>query len=301
MATSTSAPAPVKSQPAIDQAAAGESPLWVRRLVKIAAYTFLILFALIEFLPFVWALSTSLKTPAETNVGFPPKWIPANPTLENYTEIFKIVPFGTWYLNSIVTSVITTLLCLFFSSTAGYAFARIPFPGRNIIFFAILGTMMIPGVITYIPLYILLKNLGLINTLPGVIIPSMVTAFGIFLMRQFFVAIPAELEEAARVDGAGRIRTFVQVVLPLARPALSALTIFTFMGKWNDFLLPLLVLGETDKFTLPLGMSTFRGLYKTDWNLLMAGSILVMIPIVIMYIAFQRFFIEGISYTGLKG
>jgi multiple sugar transport system permease protein len=266
-------------------------------------YVLLIGFALIEFLPFIWALSASLKNQAEiqASLSFPPKFIPEIITFQNYFDIFTIVPFGTWYLNSFFVGVVTTLLTLFFSSTSGYAFARIPFPGRDIVFWMIVGTMAIPSVITIIPTYILLKTLGLTDTYQGLIIPFMVTAFGIFLMRQFFMSIPKELEEAARVDGAGRIRTFWQIVLPLARPALSALTIFTFMGRWNDFLMPLIIIGKSELFTLPLGMSTFRGQYKTDWNLLMSGSILVMIPIVILYIAFQRFFIEGIATTGLKG
>jgi len=279
-----------------------ETSPWTRRIIKIVSYSLLVGFALLQFIPFIWALSASFKNGAEiqTSLSFPPRFIPNSPTFQNYIDIFTIVPFGTWYLNSFIVAVITTLLTLFFSSTSGYAFARIPFPGRDIIFWAIIGTMAIPGVITIVPIYILLKSLGLTDTMQGLIIPFMVTSFGIFLMRQFFTSIPAELEEAARVDGAGRIRTFVQIVLPLARPALSALTIFTFMGRWNDFLMPLIIIGKSELFTLPLGMSTFRGQYKTDWNLLMSGSILVMIPIVILYIAFQRFFIQGISTTGMK-
>jgi multiple sugar transport system permease protein len=288
--------------PAVESSMVSDNPSWIRRVVKILAYVLLIGFALIQFLPFVWALSASFKSPAEIqrSLSFPPNWIPQNPTLQNYIDIFNIVPFGLWYFNSLLVAVITTLLTLFFSATSGYAFARIPFPGRDIIFWMIIGTMAIPGVIMIIPLYILLRNLGLTDTLQGLIIPFMVTAFGIFLMRQFFASIPVELEEAARVDGAGRIRTFGQIVLPLARPALAALTIFTFMGRWNEFLMALVVVGKAELFTLPLGMSTFRGQYKTDWGLLMSGSILVMIPIVILYVLFQRFFIEGISTTGLK-
>ncbi len=289
--------------PVVRTEAVNETSPWARRVVKIISYTLLVGFALIQFLPFVWALSASFKNQVEiqNSLTFPPKFIPDNPTLQNYFDVFTIVPFGTWYLNSIVVAVITTFLTLFFASTSGYAFARIRFPGRDIIFWAIIGTMAIPGVITIIPTYILLRTLGLTDTLQGLIIPFMVTAFGIFLMRQFFTSIPVELEEAARVDGAGRIRIFWVIVMPLARPALSALTIFTFMGRWNDFLMPLIIIGRSDLFTLPLGMSTFRGQYKTDWNLLMSGSILVMIPIVIIYVFFQRFFIEGISTTGLKG
>ncbi len=288
--------------PASSTTIVNESSPWMRRVVKIVAYAFLIGFALLQFIPFIWALSASFKNAAEiqTSLSFPPKFIPDSPTLQNYIDIFTIVPFGTWYINSFIVGITTTVLTLFFSATSGYAFARIPFPGRDIIFWMIIGTMAIPGVITIVPTYILLRTLGLTDSLQGLIIPFMVTSFGIFLMKQFFVSIPAELEEAARVDGAGRIRTFVQIVLPLARPALSALTIFTFMGRWNDFLMPLIIIGKSELFTLPLGMSSFRGQYKTDWNLLMSGSILVMIPIVIIYIAFQRFFIQGISTTGMK-
>ncbi len=289
--------------PTAEAGMVNDSSIWLRRFNRILTYTLLIGFAFIEFMPFIWALSASFKNQAEiqASLSFPPRFIPANPTLQNYFDIFTIVPFGTWYLNSLFVGVVTTLLTLFFSSTSGYAFARIPFPGRDIVFWMIIGTMAIPGVITLIPTYIVLKTLGLTDTMQGLIVPFMVTAFGIFLMRQFFMSIPVELEEAARVDGAGRIRIFWQIVLPLARPALSALTIFTFMGRWNDFLMPLIIIGKSELFTLPLGMSTFRGQYKTDWNLLMSGSILVMIPIVILYVAFQRFFIEGIATTGLKG
>ena len=280
-----------------------ETPPWTRTLVKVLAYVFLISFALIEFLPFLWSISTSFKSEAEINAGFVNgfNWIPRSSTVENYTSIFTKVEFGRWFFNSALVGVITTLLTLAFSSTSGYAFARIPFPGREFIFWCIVATMAVPAIIYLIPIYILLRNLGLIDTIQGLIIPFMVTNFGIFLMRQFFQSVPLELEEAARVDGAGRFRTFYQIVLPLARPALAALTIFTFMGRWNDFLMPLIIINSPENYTLPLGMSTFRGLYKTDWGLLMSGSLLVTLPIVVMFVAFQRFFIEGVSYTGLKG
>ncbi len=280
-----------------------ETPPWRRVLVKIMIYALLIGFALFEFLPFLWSITTSFKSEQEINAGFINgfHWIPQNFTVENYLDIFNKVEFGRWFLNSLIVGVTTTLFTLAFSSTSGYAFARIPFPGRNFIFWCIIATQMVPGIIYLVPIYMLLKNLNLLDNLPGLIIPFMVTNFGIFLMRQFFLSVPLELEEAARVDGAGRFRTFAQVVLPLARPALAALTIFTFMGRWNDFLMPLIIINSPSNYTLPLGMSTFRGLYKTDWGLLMSGSLLVMIPIVLMFVFFQRFFIEGVSYTGLKG
>lgn len=287
------------SQPGV----VGETPPWRRILIKILIYALLIGFALFEFLPFLWSIVTSFKSEQEINAGFVNgfNWIPRQFTLQNYLDIFNKVEFGRWFVNSLIVGVITTILTLAFSSTSGYAFARIPFPGRNFIFWCIIATMMVPSIIYLVPIYILLKNLNLLDSLQGLIIPFMVTNFGIFLMRQFFTSVPLELEEAARVDGAGRFRTFAQVVLPLAKPALAALTIFTFMGRWNDFLMPLIIINSPDNYTLPLGMSTFRGLYKTDWGLLMSGSLLVMVPIVIMFVFFQRFFIEGVSYTGLKG
>ena len=277
----------------------GETNAARQVMVKIVVYTLLIGFSILEFIPFVWALSTSLN--AKANDTSTAGLLPAEPTLSNYTKLFDTAPFFLWFANSLGIAIVTVLLTLFFSSTSGYAFARIPFPGRDLVFLLILGTMMIPGIITFVPIYQIATFLGIYNTYQGLILPFMVTAFGIFLMRQFFTSVPVELEEAARIDGAGRIRTFAQVVLPLARPALSALALFQFMGRWNDFTMPLILIRDRNLFTLPLGMSSFRTEYKTDWGLLMSGAILITIPIVVLYIAFQRFFVEGISYTGLKG
>lgn len=270
-----------------------------RIVVRTIVYVALIGFAIIEFIPFIWSLSTALNATANdtSTAGLWPHVF----TFDNFGKLFDTEPFALWFANSLGIGIVTTLLTLFFASTSGYAFARIPFPGRDMIFLLILGTMMIPGIITFVPIYQIAKTLGIYNTRQGLVLPFMVTAFGIFLMRQFFQSVPAELEEAARIDGAGRIRTFAQVVLPLARPALAALALFQFMGRWNDFTMPLILISDKDLFTLPLGMSSFRTEYKTDWGMLMSGAILITIPVVILYVAFQRFFVEGISYTGLKG
>lgn len=284
-------------------ATAGEKERTGLKLVgRILAFIFLVLFALLMFMPFAWALSTSLKNRQEVSTDVNMTWIPPHPTINAYFDAWKLEPFGLWYLNSIIVSVIPTLATLALASMAGYSFARIKWPGRDIIFLGILGMMMVPFQVYIIPLYIILQSLHLIDNYAGLIIPVLVTPFSIFLMRQFFTSIPGELEEAARVDGASRWTTFWKIVLPLAGPALSALTIFTFMGRWNDFLFPLIVVNSKSLYTLPRGIANFSGEYSNNnWPVLMAASLMIMLPVVIIYVAFQRFFIEGISFTGLKG
>lgn len=272
-----------------------------RTVGRIVAFIVLVLFALVMFVPFLWALSTSLKSQSEVNTDISLSWIPPHPTLQAYFDAWHLEPFGLWYLNSLIVAIIPTVTTILLASMAGYSFARIKWPGRDLIFLVILGTMMVPFQVYMIPLYIILQNLHLINNYGGLTIPVLVTSFGIFLMKQFFTSIPQELEEAARVDGASRWTTFWRVVLPLAGPALSALAIFTFMGRWNDFLFPLLVINNKDLYTLPIGINLFRSEYYVNWPVLMAASLMIMIPVVIVYIAFQRYFIEGIAFTGLKG
>jgi multiple sugar transport system permease protein len=191
-----------------------------------------------------------------------------------------------------------------FASMAGYALARIKFPGSNAVFLAILGTMMIPGIVLLIPMFIILKQLGMIDTYSGLILPKLTTAFGVFLMKQFFESIPQEMEEAARIDGCTRFQMFFRVILPLARPALVALIIFSFQGSWNEFMHPLIVISiNQDLYTLPLGLALLRGGMgqNLQWNAILAGSILTTIPMAIIFLFFQRYFVEGISYGGLKG
>lgn len=268
----------------------------------ILSYGILFLLAAMFIYPFLLAISTSFKTLPEINLR-PVALIPQTFTLEGYERLFTF-NVGRWTFNSAIVAVLITLANVFFASLAGYALARIPFPGSRITFLAILGTMMIPGIVLIIPMFIVLKTLGLINTYGGLILPKVVAAFSIFLMKQFFESVPKELEEAARIDGATPFQTFYRVVLPTARPALVALIIFSFQGAWNDFMHPLIVVTTNqDLYTLPLGLALLRGGMgqNLQWNSLMAGSMLTTVPMAIIFFIFQRYFIEGISYSGIKG
>ena len=281
--------------------AAAERP-WARPLKAILSYGILFLLAAMFIYPLLLAVSTSFKTLPEISQNSV-SLIPQTFTLEGYQRLFSF-NVGRWTFNSALVAVIITLGNVFFASLAGYALARIPFPGSRLAFLGILGTMMIPGIVLIIPMFIVLKTLGFINTYAGLIVPKLITAFGIFLMKQFFESVPRELEEAARIDGATQFQTFFRVVLPTARPALVALIIFSFQGAWNDFMHPLIVVTTNPSlYTLPLGLALLRGNMGQNllWNSLMAGSMLTTVPMAIIFFIFQRYFIEGISYSGIKG
>uniref|UniRef100_A0A7C1JP42 Carbohydrate ABC transporter permease n=1 Tax=Caldilinea aerophila TaxID=133453 RepID=A0A7C1JP42_9CHLR len=268
----------------------------------VLSYALLFLIALAFLYPFVLAISTSFKTLPEINER-PVALIPQTFTLEGYQRMFAL-NVGRWALNSFFIAAVVTISNVLFSALAGYSLTRIAFPGSRYVFLAIIGTMMIPGIVQLIPMFIVLKTLGMIDSYTGLIIPKMVTAFGIFLMAQFFEAIPRELEEAARIDGAGRFRMFFQIALPLARPAIVALIIFSFQGSWNEFMHPLIVITTNqDLYTLPIGLAFLRGGLgqNLQWNALLAGSMLTTVPMAVIFFFFQRYFIEGISYTGVKG
>lgn len=272
----------------------------MNNLIKIPLYLLLILYAIITFIPFAWALSASFKPLAEIVAGGI-SFIPKQFTLQNYQKIFAQEPlFGRWLLNSVVVAVSVTGFNLLFNSMAGYALARLKFPGNKFWFFLILAVLMIPGQITLIPTFIILKSLGWLNSYQGLIVPSIINATFIFMMRQFFVSFPKELEEAAALDGLGRLETFFQVVLPLAKPALAAQAIFVFMGAWNNFLTPLLILSDSQMFTLPLGLNTFKGQYISYWNYIMAASMMFTLPALAIYAFFNRYFIQGVTFTGSK-
>ncbi len=263
-------------------------------------YTGLILYAVITFLPFAWALSASFKPLSEIVAGGM-HFIPQNFTLDNYKTIFFQEPlFGRWLLNSIVVAICITAFNLLFNSMAGYALARMPFPGNSFWFFIILAVLMVPSQITLIPSYLILKNLGWLNTYQGLIIPNIVNATFIFMMRQFFINFPKELEEAAALDGLSRWEIFLSIVMPLAKPALAAQAIFIFMGAWNNFLMPLIVLSDPEMFTLPLGLNTFKGQYISYWNYIMAASMVLTLPALAIYAFFNRYFIQGVTFTGSK-
>jgi multiple sugar transport system permease protein len=270
------------------------------RWLKGLLYGILILYAMITFFPFAWALSASFK-PLNEIVAGGFNFIPHNFTVDNYRNIFIESPlFGRWLLNSVFIAVCVTGFNLLFNSMAGYALARIQFPGNQLIFISILAVLMIPGQVTLIPAYLILKSFGWLNTYQGMIVPNVANATFIFMMRQFFINFPKELEEAAALDGLSRWQTFLQIVLPLAKPALAAQAIFIFMGSWNNFLMPLMILSDPEMFTLPLGLNTFKGQYISYWNYIMAASMVFTLPALGIYAFFNRYFISGVTFTGGK-
>jgi multiple sugar transport system permease protein len=263
-------------------------------------YGVLILYAMITILPFAWALSASFKPLAEIVAGGA-SLIPQAFTWENYRTIFLQEPlFGCWLLNSAIAAISITLFNLLFNSMAGYALARISFPGNQVWFWIILAALMIPGQVTLLPKFLILKSLGWLNTYTGLIVPATVNATFIFMMRQFFINFPKELEEAAALDGLGRFETFFRIVLPLAKPALAAQTIFVFMAAWNEFLIPLVIMADPEMFTLPVGLNAFKGQYISYWNYIMAASMIFTLPALAIYAFFNRYFIQGLSFTGGK-
>ncbi|ADI27572.1 carbohydrate ABC transporter permease [Geobacillus sp. C56-T3] len=267
---------------------------------KFLLYAILITYAVITMIPFLWALSSSFKT-LEEIVSGTMSFIPKKFTLDNYKQIFvEQELFPRWLLNSVVVAGTVTVLNLLFNSMAGYALARLQFPGRKPLFLIILAVLMIPAQVTMIPNYLILKQLGWLNSYQGMIVPTMVNATFIFMMRQFFINFPKELEEAAELDGLGRFGIFFRIVLPLARPALAAQAIFVFMGSWNDFMRPLITLSDPQLFTLPLGLNSFKGQYISYWNYIMAASMVFTLPVLVIYAFFNRYFIKGISFTGGK-
>jgi multiple sugar transport system permease protein len=271
-----------------------------RKIVASILYVILIIYAIATFLPFAWALSASFKPLSEIIAGGL-NFIPQQFTLENYQRIFLEEPlFGRWFFNSVVVASIVTIFNLLFNSMAGYALARIPFKGNQILFFLILAVLMVPAQITLIPSFLILKALGWLNSYQGLILPNIVNATFIFMMRQFFINFPKELEEAAALDGLGYLETFFHVVLPLAKPALAAQAIFIFLGSWNNFLMPLMIISTPDMFTLPLGLNTFKGQYISYWNYIMAASMVFTLPALLIYAFFNRYFIQGVTFTGGK-
>jgi multiple sugar transport system permease protein len=267
---------------------------------KTILYIILGLYAITTLVPFLWALSSSFKTLQEIVSGSM-SFIPKNFTLENYKQIFiEQEHFPRWMFNSLFIAGVGTFLNLIFNSMAGYALARLTFPGKKALFIIILGVLMIPAQVTMIPNYLILKELGWLNSYQGMIVPGMINATYIFMMRQFFINFPKELEEAAEIDGLGKFGTFFRVVLPLAKPALAAQSIFIFMGFWNDFMRPLIVITDIEMFTLPLGLNTFKGQFVSYWNYIMAASMVFTLPVLLLYAFFNRYFIKGISFTGGK-
>lgn len=264
---------------------------------------------LLMLFPFLWMLSTSLKPAQDVFTSFdnPLKALmPRQTRPQNYAEVYETTRnmgggFARWYFNSVLVAVVVTVGQVTTSACAAYAFARLRFRGRDSLFLGYLGTMMIPGAVTMIPNFILMRQLGALDSYFALMVPPMFSAYGTFMLRQFFMGIPRDLEEAATLDGCGLLRIFTTVILPLSKPALATLTIFTFMGNWQSFYWPLIVVNQDSTKTLPLGLLTFMGLYNTQWALLMAGSLMMILPMIIVFVLGQKWFISGIQLGALKG
>ena len=261
-------------------------------LRRVLLYIVLILIAVIMVVPFLWMLSTSLKTQYDA-VKIPPVWIPDPPQWENYVKLFTEQPMSQFMLNTIKIVFFVVLGQLFFSSLAAYSFARISFKGRNVVFFFYIATLMVPGQVTMIPTYLMFAKAGLTDNHLALILPAFFSAFG--------VSLPRELEEAAEIDGCNPFMTYWRIMLPLVVPAMLTLGVFTLMNTWNDYMGPLIYLSSPEKYTMTLGIAYFKGVYTTQWNLVMAGSIVSVVPILIAYLCAQKYFIEGIAFSGVKG
>jgi len=254
--------------------------------------------ALVMLVPLLWMLLTSLSSLPETR-RFPPG-LPASLHWSNFAQAWTQSPLARWLLNSTVVSVTCVVSNLVFCSLAGYAFARIQFTGSRILFFGILATLMVPFQVVMIPTLLIVKHLGLVDSLPALIVPNLVTPFGIYLLRQFFLSLPAELEEAATIDGASRLRVLFSILLPLMGPPLSTLAVLTFLNVWNDFLWPLIVNSSPETMTVQLGLASFQSAHFTNWPVLMAGTLLSQLPVLALFVLGQRYFIRSIATTGIK-
>ncbi|MCU1415510.1 MAG: sugar transporter, permease protein [Microbacteriaceae bacterium] len=270
-----------------------------RRLVLfILLHVVIIVGAIVMFFPFLWTIITSITPGA--SLTSTPALIPANPSLGAYGRLFTERPFGQVILNSILLAAITTVVQLVTSSTAAYAFSRLPFRGRTLVFGLYLATMMIPLQVLIVPLFVELKTFGLIDSYLGALLPTFASAFGIFLLRQAINQVPVELDEAATLDGAGHFRTFWSIIVPNIRPALATLVVFSFMSSWNSFLWPLIVLRSPELQTLPIALAGLQGQYISDWDVIMAGSVVSVLPILAIYIFAQRYVVQGVASSGIK-
>jgi multiple sugar transport system permease protein len=268
---------------------------------RIVLYVILFIGLLIMVAPFAWMVLGSFK-PRSEFLQSVPTWLPANPTTDNYQRLVARLDFPRFFFNSIVVAVAVTIGNLIFSPMLGYALAKLRFSGRRVLLLLVLSTLMLPASATLIPLFVLMSSLGLVNTYPGLVLPFLAGAFGVFLTRQFFQGLPDELLEAARIDGAGEFRIFWTIAMPLAAPVLATLGILTFLGSWNGFIYPLVMAQEPNMYTLPVALATFAtGQFQADHGMLMAGSVILVVPVLLVFIVVQRWVTEGIATTGLKG
>lgn len=267
---------------------------------RLIVHLLLIVGAVATMIPLLWMLSASFMHPGEAT-AFPPRLLPSRVTMENYQALFTRLNLGKAFFNSMLIAVIATLCSLLFNSMAGYAFAKLHFRGRDRIFAFLIAALAIPAQVAMLPLFLMLKSMGLINTYFAAILPGMATIYGIFLVRQFMVSVPDDLIHAARIDGAGEWRIYWSIILPLARPVLATLAIFTFMNAWNDFMWPLIVLTDDDKYTLPVAVANLVGEHAQDLELMMASSVVTVIPVLLLFFMLQRYYIAGLMAGSVKG
>jgi multiple sugar transport system permease protein len=295
----TSVPLPVPTAPRSSRRASMRKR---RRVGNVVAVLGASVIGVAFLLPFLWMVSSSLKDLSEI-YEFPPRLIPSTIHVENYLDAWNALPFSVFFRNSFVVALVTTVGVVFTSSLAGYSFARLRYPGRDQIFLAYLATMMIPFPVLMVPLFVIMRNLGLVDSLWALILPAIFTPAGTFLMRQFILTLPRELEEAARVDGCGYFGIYWRIVLPLMKPVIATLAIFTFLGSWNEFLWPLITINSIENKTLPLGLTMFQSQLsgRTPWHLVMASATFTIVPVLILFVAGQKYYVRGIVTSGLKG
>lgn len=271
-------------------------------MLRWGQYGLLILLAATMLIPFLWMLGTSLKT-KEYILQTPPQLIPDPISTDSYSELFDLMPMSRMFFNSVLVAVLGTTGQVLVSAMAAYAFSRLRWRGRDTVFVLYLATLMVPAQVTLIPQFILVRELGWVNSYQGLVLPGMFSAFGTFLLRQFFLSLPRDLEEAAFIDGANHLTIFWRIILPLSKPALGTLTVFSFMGLWNSYLYPLFVARREDFMTLPVGLATLQAGDRalTQWNLVMAGAVISVIPILIVYLLAQKSFVRGVTMSGIKG
>lgn len=268
---------------------------------KVIVYIILIIIAVVMIIPFLWMLSASIKSDRQVFQMNPFVWIPEEPKWSNYRDIWTKIPFGTFVGNTVYLTLIVTLLQLFTSSFAAYSFAKLHFRHKNTLFLAYIATIAMPWQVYMVPQFIMMRKMGLNDKLLAMICLQAFSAFGVFMMKQFYEGIPDDLCEAARIDGMSEYKIYAKIMLPLSKPALSTLTIFTFVATWNDYLGPLIYLKSQEKKTIQLGLKMFISQYSSDYGLIMAGSVLSLIPVLIVFLVLQKYFVEGVASTGLKG
>lgn len=286
-----------------DERAAGRAVVnnvWLHRLGQVVTYSILTAMAIAALMPIYWMFTTSLKGQA-SYLKQPPELIPVNPTLENFQQMFANPSMPNWIFNSFFVSISVTLLNIFFASLAGYVFAKLDFPGRNWMFWAYLATMMVPFQVTMFPLFKLMVEWGWVNTYWALIIPAACWPYNVFLMRQVIQSLPTEILDAGRIDGCNEFALFWRVVLPMSTNGIAVMGIFTFIASWNDFLWPLIILNSEKMRTLPIALATFQSSYETNYGLLMAGGVIMAVPMFIMFFIFQRYFLQGVTFGALKG